>query len=238
MLRSLAKKAAVRFAPRLWVKHVLAHDPGEKELKLLSCIVPRDRAAIDIGANIGAYTRALALLTPTVHAFEPAKDAARLLKASSAANVRVYDCALSDHNGEAVLNVPRSGAGRITTRASLNALNSGHETDRVQVRTLDSFSFLHVGFIKIDVEGHELSVVRGGLSTIDRCRPALLIECEERHNPGGLASVRKIFEAMGYRGRFFNEDTLSDIDQFAPELHQADPQTSGYVNNFFFLPGR
>ena len=65
------------------------------------------------------------------------------------------------------------------------------ERDTVQTRTLDSFSFHNVGFIKIDIEGHELAVISGARNTIEQSRPAFLIECEERNTPGGLNELRR-----------------------------------------------
>ena len=46
------------------------------------------------------------------------------------------------------------------------------------MRTLDSFQLTQVGFIKIDVEGHEEAVLRGGLATLKREMPNLMIEIE------------------------------------------------------------
>ena len=55
-----------------------------------------------------------------------------------------------------------------------------------------------VEFIKIDAEGHEESIIRGGLKLIKEQMPNLLIEIEERHNPGSINSVVKILEEMNY----------------------------------------
>lgn len=52
-----------------------------------------------------------------------------------------------------------------------------------------------VGFIKIDVEGHELAVLKGATSLINRCRPVLLVECEERHSPGGTERLFKFLQS-------------------------------------------
>lgn len=46
----------------------------------------------------------------------------------------------------------------------------------VQVKRLDDFGIADVDFIKIDVEGHELEVLKGGAATIERYRPVLLME--------------------------------------------------------------
>ena len=72
-----------------------------------------------------------------------------------------------------------------------------------------------VGFIKIDVEGYELDVLRGASSTIRRHRPTLLIE---------TADVPAVSEAMrehGYRGLFFFHRRLIDLAEFYPGVHCA-----------------
>ncbi len=57
-----------------------------------------------------------------------------------------------------------------------------------------------MGFIKIDVEGHELAVLRGAEGLLRACHPALLIEASDEHRPGALESIRAFLEPLGYRG--------------------------------------
>ena len=96
-------------APSLWVRWHLARcaDSIEPEVALLKHIVPRDGVAVDIGANLGLYTRELAGIAQAVHAFEPSHEMARLLRRTSAANVMVHEMALSDRDGAARLRIPR-----------------------------------------------------------------------------------------------------------------------------------
>ena len=67
----------------------------------------------------------------------------------------------------------------------------------VELRTLDSYGFEDVAFIKIDVEGHEEAVLAGAGDTLVRAKPVLLIEIEERHNPGGLDRIAKRLSRIG-----------------------------------------
>jgi FkbM family methyltransferase len=239
MLRSVVKRNVVRLFPRFWVRYVLDRSWVEPEIAFLKDVVPRNRISVDVGANIGAYTRQLAVLTPTVHAFEPTPDAVVLLRASSGPNVIIHECALSDYIGEGVMHVPVSANGeRHTPLASLvahGARNSGDHVS-ISVRTLDSFSLQNVGFVKIDVEGHELPVLRGGIQTVRRDRPTLLIECEERHNPGGIEHLKQYFNNLNYAGKFVQGGRLHDLDSFDPAIHQREVRTERYIYNFFFLP--
>jgi hypothetical protein len=116
-------------------------------------------------------------------------------------------------------------------------------TVQVPLRRLDDYAFENVGFIKIDVEGHEESVLRGGLETLQRNRPTLLIEIEERHNSGGLERIREILSQ--YDGFFFLHGKKTPIADFDPAIHQRDEdlaeamklrRRSSYVNNFLFVP--
>jgi FkbM family methyltransferase len=64
-----------------------------------------------------------------------------------------------------------------------------HSTVTVDVATLDSFHLDEVGFIKADVEGHELPVLRGATETLRRWRPTILTEVEEHRSPGSLRGI-------------------------------------------------
>ncbi|HUZ11388.1 MAG TPA: FkbM family methyltransferase [Caulobacteraceae bacterium] len=68
----------------------------------------------------------------------------------------------------------------------------------VPVARLDDFQLPPIGFIKIDVEGHEEAVLQGARETIGRNRPALMIEIEERHNRGAIERVFDHFRSDGY----------------------------------------
>ena len=67
---------------------------------------------------------------------------------------------------------------------------------------LDSLSIDNVGFMKIDVEGHEESVIIGAEQTIRRCRPILLIEAENRHREGAVQKITRRLENWGTMASF------------------------------------
>jgi hypothetical protein len=109
---------------------------------------------------------------------------------------------------------------------------------RMEVRTLDSFKFQRVVFIKIDVEGHEESGLDGAWDTVKKCKPTLLIEIEDRHNPGGLERISKKLSTLGYSGTYFYERKQHDLAAFNARLHQdvsrIESSPRRYVNNFIF----
>lgn len=99
-----------------------------------------------------------------------------------------------------------------------------------------------IGFVKCDVEGHEDAVLRGAEALLRRWRPALLIEMEQRHRSGSLASTFEWLLALGYAGYFLTPGGLQHLAEFDVERHQTGPLArssngdlpADYVNDFFF----
>lgn len=149
---------------------------------------------IDVGANIGYMSMALAASGFPVHAFEPQPALYALLqKNTTGLPVSCYNVALSDSIGSTGMpRVDYSARGNfgglpINARSDL-----GHIT--VQKITLDSIG-LDCSLMKIDVEGHELEVLQGAIETIERCRPILYIE-DDRDDK--RAALYKFVRDLGY----------------------------------------
>jgi len=135
------------------------------------------RHVLDIGANIGYVTSWFARRWPRVTSFEPTPATFDcLVQNCTRAHIRLHNLGLSDVNGE--LCFATSGAkpdqNQIITDES--RLRKRWAITKIPVRRLDSFGFRTVDMIKIDVEGHEYQVVQGSVRTIQRCRPAIMIE--------------------------------------------------------------
>ena len=96
------------------------------------------------------------------------------------------------------------------------------------------------------VEGHELSVLRGGIKTIRRCLPMMLIEIEERHKQNAIRDVQEFLAEIDYEGYFLLNSSLTTMNRFNLKRHQNVANIGGwktnwtryevYVNNFFFIP--
>lgn len=237
--------------PSLWLRWHLMQRPASAEIELsfLHKIVPDGAVTIDVGANCGLYTRELARVSSRVHAFEPSRQMASLLRQTSAANVSVHELALSDREGSAALFVPRDDNGLVHGLASIEPqaeflAKSGVETS-VQTARLDEFIQQDVAFVKIDVEGHELSVLNGAVGLLERSQPIFLVEAENRHRAEAVDSVFDFFRDRAYSGLFVEDGDVLSIDEFDAEIFQdADSllpnggRKSGrsYINNFFFFP--
>lgn len=216
----------------------------EPEIKLLRQLVDPNRRAIDIGANDGMYSYALAQYCAVVEAFEPQIECTQAIADYSKATgkiINLHHVGLSDQNGFMTLYVPIENRQRITGLGSFNTHPGAVDVLHVPVQKLDDYQFKDVAFLKIDVEGHESQVIDGGKETIKREKPNLLIEIEQRH----LAekSIDQVFGqiySLGYKGFFLYERQLISLKEFRHELHQGYfPETirsPEYVRNFIFTP--
>jgi Methyltransferase FkbM domain len=118
-------------------------------------------------------------------------------------------------------------------------------TEQVRTARLDSIIREPVAFVKIDVEGHELSVLNGAVGVLEQSRPIFLVESEERHRAATTASVFAFFASHAYEGFFVVDDQIKPVSEFDPRTMQdADSllanggrkQGRCYINNFFFFP--
>jgi FkbM family methyltransferase len=140
---------------------------------------------IDIGANTGDYTKMLAGRFERVIAFEPNKQALEGLRDNLPQNVSVVEIGLSDKIGEETFAVfENSVHTRIIKDNPAPLINTGNQTGEaiMTVETLDRFNFHEVDFIKIDVEGMEVAVVKGAILTVNSNNPILLIEIHFKPN--------------------------------------------------------
>lgn len=158
----------------------------------------------DIGANMGLYgALAGSLFAPRiVHAFEPAPasaDVAAKIARRNGLPMTVHQVAMSDVPGTAELHLsPVSDAS--------NSLVAGfRETDQsitVETVTLDGV-VASTGdvpdIVKIDVETHERAVLDGARDTIERCRPAIIIEVLRRRGRDHGEEISAFFERLDYR---------------------------------------
>jgi FkbM family methyltransferase len=140
---------------------------------------------VDVGANVGVYALPWAAANPgvTVHAFEPnptvhARLARNVALNRLGARVRLHSEALSD----------RAGTATLYGSDDMSSLNQGVNTGRQAapidvplVRLDDALGEegAPVSLVKIDVQGHELEVLRGAEALISRHRPALILEHED-----------------------------------------------------------
>jgi FkbM family methyltransferase len=173
----------------------------EPELAILRDFVPAGCTAVDVGANRGYYSWALANVGASVEAFEPNPVLARFAGVKLGKRARVHEVALSDRGGTATFYIPRRPSGSsLHIVGNLGNVYPHESTDKIQVNlaTLDSYDFKNVGFIKIDVEGAEMAVLSGARETIRRSRPLMLIELLAGIHGDYLARIEQIKDDFRY----------------------------------------
>jgi FkbM family methyltransferase len=155
------------------------------------------------------------------------------LRSRLARNVELHDVALSRTAGVAAFRVvpDNTGISKIEPRNDLvqGAAASSIQTRQVPVRTLDSFKFERVSMIKIDVEGHEEAVLDGAIETLRRNRPAIIVESEDRHNPGAPDRITRRLRELGYEKFYFSKG------QLVPSLGGGIQDSAGSSYNHVFL---
>jgi FkbM family methyltransferase len=247
---ALPKKIARRLlGPRRLARRALAREieHGEPEIRLIPVLAERGGAFVDVGANQGSYSLCALPHFARVIAVEAHPDLARWLTRALGPGAEVLHTALSDSDGTANLLVPVMDETEVLTRCSLNAeANPGFALRSVEVpvTSLDALEIDRVRVIKIDVEGHELAVLAGARQTIARCKPVCIVECEERHNAGGIASAFSFFDQLGYAPWFYHRGSLRLGSEFDPAILQMTDTTKAfsnvrspdYINNFIFVP--
>lgn len=215
----------------------------EVEMSILKHLFCKGSCVIDVGGNRGVYAYRLWKLGAHVEVFEPNPACLRVLEswAEGKNHVHVHGVALSNRAGEASLHIPVDQAGvEHDASASIEHTGFDHARDQpVRLASLDSFGFKKVALIKIDVEGHEYSVIEGAAHLLKDSKPALLVEIEQRHSGRPIAEVFAVILGYGYDGFFMRGPRLVPLSEFDVARDQAAENLGGYgghyINNFFFF---
>ncbi len=190
-----------------------------------------DTHFFDIGANVGLISLGIATVTPqeNIHAFEPVPATFERLRHNLAASFPRIEChraAVSDANGEINLAIIDIDSGSSTVqgdylvdrlKANRTEAKMRHEScptvtfDSVWSRVASGKSGGKVA-IKIDVEGHELSVLRGMGEFLGSSRMPVLIVCET--HLANLPELRGMLESHGFQLRSPPAEILADPGLF------------------------
>jgi FkbM family methyltransferase len=245
MLRGSLKGRLISAVPRGWQTPLRYHYRRlrrrlERELPFLETILKEPHTCLDVGANYGLYTYVLSKLGRRTIAFEPVAACADALEAYFGRSIEIHRVALSSRTGRASIYVPHENGLANAERTRIDRNGPGTRKVEVDVKRLDDFDLVNVSFIKIDVEGHELSVLDGAAGTLERNRPVLLVEVEQRHNVSPISETFERIQSFGYAGHFLAANTLRPVSEFSYERDQMpfvnDVYNPGHVNNFFFIP--
>ncbi|MFG2940928.1 FkbM family methyltransferase [Streptomyces sp. NPDC048282] len=183
----------------LW-NGTFGYEPGT--LATWSRLAAQSTTIADVGAHVGYFSMIAAHANPKakVHSFEPVDQIhARLsvnVRSNGVQNVKLHQAGVSSEPGWADISVRFSG-NLLSTGSTLEgstAPDAQHK--RIQLLTLDEvFAETKLDLVKIDVEGHEMSVLRGARQVLKRDRPTLVMEALV---DASLDDLIAEFEPLGY----------------------------------------
>lgn len=216
----------------------LHNNHHEKEFLYFLDQIPVDGVALDIGANIGVMTTAIAQKASKgrVISFEPMPDNIKVLKKMvqyfKVKNVQLVETALGETPGKLTMVLPimnklkMQGLSHVKEEGNTDEWNTGQEFT-VPVQKLDDIEVLQrlpkLDAIKIDVENYEYYVLKGGEQLLKRHMP--IIYCELWKNEKRELCMN-FLKGLGYSVRVMTDNGLVD---FTTQVDET---------NFFFVAGK
>ncbi len=210
--------------------HVLAEAAGRmaEDAVLRELLGPGD-TFLDVGANHGCYSlRAARYIgeSGTVLAFEPQPGLARLVERSlsytGVRRIQVHAVACGDQPGTAVLHVEPASSGSATLHGAEWA--TGVTTVDVPVQRLDDLVSAQAMkgrlVMKLDVEGHELSALRGAERLLATARPAILLELSPDNAERSGHSLSELLAFLAEQ-----EYEVAELDSFPQAVGPLDHPT-------------
>ena len=216
----------------------------DQEIGLLDKVVNKKLESIDVGVYRGVYSYKMSKMSSHVHSFEPnpliypylEKNLKKIIS-----NVTLYNVALSDKSEVVDLKVPKRFKVLIKKNyeeayklglATIHKENSLEKNQfslfKVKAEKLDNImQNRKIGFMKIDVEGHEKNVLIGAEMIIKKNKPNLLVEIEERHTNEKIENVLGFINDFGYRSFFSDGHNLIETKKL---------KNYNQKNNYFFIP--
>ena len=188
-------------------------------MSVLSKLDLQGKNVVDGGSNVGIFSLAVSKMIGigVVYAFELQKEICELsvknFKINDVYNVVAYHNCLSAKSGEKVGLTPIDYEGEnISSVGVKTETNFIKDDKRTETKALDDMQLENVGFIKLDLEGHEPQALEGMWKTIDRWKPHMIIELSD----GYLGSdVQRTIDRIVSHG--YNYTQLSDFNYyFAP----------------------
>lgn len=182
----------------------------------------KGQSILDIGANIGNHSLYFASFFECehVHAFEPVKENMEVLQLNlnGCEKFTLHPVALSDHDGQMILyNTEKDNYGGFSLTPQAKSFVAQAS---VSVQKLDDLDVGKVGLMKIDVENHELEVLKGAETTIRRYKPVICLENSHYYFPHIFPDPdphAEYLQSLGYVKRYANAHQSSmDVWVYTP----------------------
>lgn len=224
----------------------------EIEINILNKLVNKNSTCIDIGSCHGSYTRILSNYSKKVYSFEPEKSNFKYLtNVLHQNNIILKKLAVSDRVGSNFLNVPTLKGKKNTAMSSLieNIKKKNTKFQKIKTVTLDYFfknkKIKNLDLIKIDVEGTEYRVIKGGKKIIKNFKPIMIIEIMKQ-NYSIEKNIFKLLKKKGYLSFYLSRKNLKlkscnfkDLSKLQSNIRKnkksKDFFDQSYVQNFIFV---
>ena len=160
--------------------------PEEDVVRLILATVKNDSWQVDVGANLGYISLIMALLARkgNIFSFEPAPKTFSLLKLNikqnNFKNVKIFNYGLSDSAKSALLTQAENNTAGGFVNTEIPKDIKGHINEKIELRKLDQ-EYAQLGIkkcelLKVDIEGHEASFLKGAKKFISEFKPFAIIE--------------------------------------------------------------
>ena len=194
------------------------HRTEADSIKFVQSLDLKGSSVLDIGANRGIYCHFLSRSVGkdgSVTAFEPQpecldtiKDVVRMFKLR---NIDLRNCGLSDNAATSTLHrgKPEHGSASLNFSAKQHRIGEEIETSVVTLDSIADTIPRPIRFIKCDIEGHEIPMLKGGRKTLTEDQPIILVEIYEKE----VDEASRVLAEYGHAGFFRIGTQEYPIDQ-------------------------
>ena len=211
--------------------------------------IKKGQTVFDIGAHKAGYLYFMLKQVGCkgmVFAFEPQSNLHEYITKIKALfkweNLTIEHLALSDSKETVTLYLPANKASKASSPGATIVKQKEHPgfaaTETVLTETLDYYCNqynLKPDFLKIDVEGNELRIFQGGVDTLKKYKPKIIVEIEAAHvGQERVLETFKFTESLGYKGHFIHGLNRLPLTDFSFDKYQNTNDMKNYCNNFVF----
>jgi FkbM family methyltransferase len=245
-IKDAAIRAGIDDALRPLADRLRGRKPDQDDEAAFALIarLPKDAVCVDVGCHKGKFLDPMRRAAPggRFFAFEPIPYLFDMLKSKYRADerVRLFNCALSSVEGVATFFVNERDMGLSGLNARPDRMGADRLTEvKTTLLTLDGVvGEQKIDFIKIDVEGAELDVLRGGARLIARDRPTILFEFGlggAEYFGADADAMFSHFAALDYRLYTVADRVAGGVAVSAAAFRECYARNSAY--NFVAAPG-
>jgi FkbM family methyltransferase len=192
-------------------------------------VINEGDVVMDFGANLGYHTITMASFIGNkgkIYSFEPQRIIFQQLNCNvflnGLDNVYTYNLAIGESESEVFIDSPDfHNIMPMYTNIGNTSINTNKMGTMVKQISLDSLNLSQVNFIKMDVQGSELNILKGGKNTILKYKPFIFIEIEERQ--------LKLFNVT-------SEELINYTKQLGYEMYRIFYTESNATDDYICIP--